>query len=43
LMGNLAPTSSKRKETALGGMFVPPNWLIPSKNKKHWCSSHALF
>jgi hypothetical protein len=43
LMGNPAPTPSKREETALGGMFAPPNWLIPSKNKKPWCSLHALF
>ncbi len=34
-MGNQAPNPSKRYETSLGGMFVPPNWLTPSKNKKH--------
>jgi hypothetical protein len=37
LMGNQAPNHSKRYETSLRGMFVPPNWLTPSKNKKHPC------
>jgi hypothetical protein len=44
LDGKSSPKPFKKiRNIAWGqGMFAPPNWLTPSKNKKHWRSSHAL-
>jgi hypothetical protein len=43
LDGKSSPNPFKKiRNISLGGMFAPPNWLNPSKNKKHWRSSHAL-
>jgi hypothetical protein len=53
LMGNQAPLwPFKKIRTSLGGMFASPDWLTPSKNKKHplgvcWChpiaTPHMLY
>ncbi len=43
LDGKSSPHPFKKIRNRTWGMFAPPNWLIPSKNTKPWCSLHALF